>query len=106
MRISDWSSDVCSSEAFLEIPHGVAEIGTDMAQLAGAEDDHDHDQQDDQMPDAHVLPRKRTEPETHRAARRPFRINAQCTLQAVRSEERRVGKECVNKFRSRWAPYT
>src|SRR3546814_13711357 len=24
---------------------------------------------------------------------------------AVRSEERRVGKECVSKFRSRWSPY-
>src|SRR3546814_20778965 len=24
----------------------------------------------------------------------------------LRSEERRVGKECVSTFRSRWAPYT
>src|SRR3546814_19076680 len=24
---------------------------------------------------------------------------------AVRSEERRVGKECVSPFRSRWSPY-
>src|SRR3546814_17833116 len=24
---------------------------------------------------------------------------------ALRSEERRVGKECVRKFRSRWSPY-
>src|SRR3546814_14487722 len=24
----------------------------------------------------------------------------------VRSEERRVGKECVSTFRSRWSPYT
>src|SRR3546814_11090009 len=26
-------------------------------------------------------------------------------LQAVRSEERRVGKECVSTCRSRWSPY-
>src|SRR3546814_15934470 len=41
-----------------------------------------------------------------------FRINAQNTGQfertliiADRSEERRVGKECVSKCRSRWSPY-
>src|SRR3546814_16318280 len=26
-------------------------------------------------------------------------------LQHIRSEERRVGKECVNTCRSRWSPY-
>src|SRR3546814_3285037 len=26
-------------------------------------------------------------------------------LMAARSEERRVGKECVSTFRSRWSPY-
>src|SRR3546814_808725 len=28
-----------------------------------------------------------------------------CTEQALRSEERRVGKECVSTCRSRWSPY-
>src|SRR3546814_16551748 len=27
------------------------------------------------------------------------------TIELFRSEERRVGKECVSKFRSRWSPY-
>jgi hypothetical protein len=45
-------------------------------QLAGAEDHHHHDQQDYQMPDAHVLPRKRMEPETHRAARAGLSVSA------------------------------
>src|SRR3546814_17265163 len=27
-------------------------------------------------------------------------------VRLVRSEERRVGKECVSKCRSRWSPYT
>src|SRR3546814_15757561 len=27
------------------------------------------------------------------------------TVPATRSEERRVGKECVSTFRSRWSPY-
>src|SRR3546814_2205389 len=33
-------------------------------------------------------------------------INAAgCILAANRSEERRVGKECVSTWRSRWSPY-
>src|SRR3546814_2095304 len=66
MRISDWSSDVCSSD----------------------------------------LPLLEVEP------RIPRRIRIQRTLNPVRisrsrrrSEERRVGKECVSTCRSRWSPY-
>src|SRR3546814_11814796 len=32
------------------------------------------------------------------------RSPAQCTQAAARSEERRVGKECVSTCRSRWSP--
>src|SRR3546814_17502012 len=35
---------------------------------------------------------------------RPFAAHAWVELDA-RSEERRVGKECVSKGRSRWSPY-
>src|SRR3546814_17150418 len=28
-----------------------------------------------------------------------------CSIHGIRSEERRVGKECVSKCRYRWAPY-
>src|SRR3546814_17813087 len=28
-----------------------------------------------------------------------------CTFEQIRSEERRVGKECVSTCRSRWSPY-
>src|SRR3546814_10822652 len=34
-----------------------------------------------------------------------FLIDAESNLQAARSEERRVGKECVSTCRSRWSPY-
>src|SRR3546814_15803888 len=33
------------------------------------------------------------------------RSNAQGSLLVLRSEERRVGKECVSTCRSRWSPY-
>src|SRR3546814_10581663 len=66
MRISDWSSDVCSSDLVDPIP----------ADLRG---------------------------------QRPFdichRIVHLHRLNCCRSEERRVGKECVSTCRSRWSPY-
>src|SRR3546814_19736271 len=61
MRISDWSSDVCSSD--------LLEIAMAVNQAAGR-----------------VVP-------------------ALAHLAQRRSEERRVGLECVRTFRSRWSPY-
>src|SRR3546814_1233297 len=70
MRISDWSSDVCSSDLFCHFPlfHFVA--GKDNQSL--------------------------------------WIIPCEChwhEFMAERSEERRVGKECVSTCRSRWSPY-
>src|SRR3546814_3196173 len=41
-----------------------------------------------------------TMPPAKSAARRPVK-----SIAAARSEERRVGKECVSTCRSRWSPY-
>src|SRR3546814_1219552 len=81
MRISDWSSDVCSSDLVrgdvLFLPRleralfaapGVAALLERLLPGLGAEE---------------------------RLAR----------LHQLRSEERRVGKECVSTCRSRWSPY-
>src|SRR3546814_6824796 len=63
MRISDWSSDVCSSD----LPAVQRRSGTEAMRMAPS---------------------------------RP------CTRSdSRRSEERRVGKECVSTCRSRWSPY-
>src|SRR3546814_3256676 len=64
MRISDWSSDVCSSDL------GAA-LHRDLA-----------------VPHAQLVIRKGYNPSVD-----------------SRSEERRVGKECVSTCRSRWSPY-
>src|SRR3546814_5203202 len=64
MRISDWSSDVCSSDLTVSTPSQTIVIGS---------------------------PRM----SEHRRAAPP----------SGRSEERRVGKECVSTCRSRWSPY-
>src|SRR3546814_2762017 len=80
MRISDWSSDVCSSDLW---DRNEGPISTDFSKgrenqetlclIGGAEGD-----------------------------RTPDLCNA---IAALRSEERRVGKECVSTCRSRWSPY-
>src|SRR3546814_2155682 len=100
MRISDWSSDVCSSDLFgtlssptwpksvirqesgsstikAETVRGLTVRTSQLFQTALAPDD-----------------------------RHSFFHDARQTSERPRSEERRVGKECVSQCRSRWSPYT
>src|SRR3546814_19188083 len=96
MRISDWSSDVCSSD--LE-----AEFGTSSRRRAGpAEEGPDAAAQ----PGASLAEGGRGLDPGGAAARQPARPrSAEPRLSPVRSEESRVGKECVSTCRSRWSPY-
>src|SRR3546814_19773969 len=80
MRISDWSSDVCSSD--LLVTEGVDQ------RIAGRESGFE-------LGDPGVLVD---------AGRGWFRHPERLAKQG-RSEERRVGKECVSTCRSRWSPY-
>src|SRR3546814_8908971 len=77
MRISDWSSDVCSSDLPSKVDRSACYMARYVAKNIVASG----------------LARK-------------------CEVQlayaigiAERSEERRVGKECVSTCRSRWSPY-
>src|SRR3546814_12215132 len=96
MRISDWSSDVCSSdllEWYL--------FGTLYLLAAGYTLLHDEHVRVDIMY-SKLSPRGR--------ARLDFVLYwvfffPACLLVIYRSEERRVGKECVSTCRSRWSPY-
>src|SRR3546814_19266016 len=89
MRISDWSSDVCSSDlarhaAKISPPGRPRAVGRE---VQGAHEKH-----------------RRLADAPHR----PFhygRIRLMPLVELVRSEERRVGKECVSTCRSRWSPY-
>src|SRR3546814_1802357 len=89
MRISDWSSDVCSSDlAVHETPPEVWRLMIDLN--AGSIINMAHA----------VVP--------HMMANRfgkIVNIAAMGGLRGGRSEERRVGKECVSTCRSRWSPY-
>src|SRR3546814_14184350 len=103
MRIRDWSADVCSSDLWVQLSRderqwGISPVLFLLWQL---------------IP---LLLR-------HLVVHLPVRVWAQVTLgvleevirthcaaanrrinHANRSEERRVGKECVNKCKSRWLP--
>src|SRR3546814_2095970 len=94
LRISDWSSDVCSSDLFLaeqEVHRLVAEEGVPAIVV---------------NPSAPVGPRDIKPTPTGRmiveaaAGRMPAFVDT-----GLRSEERRVGKECVSTCRTRWSPY-
>src|SRR3546814_20541113 len=103
MRISDWSSDVCSSDLLDGHPTTLSWLGGvrgHRVQALGVE----HFGQTGTVQDLYAHHRIDTAAIVAAAnaasAGRPIRY-----LRAVRSEERRVGKECVSTCRSRWSPY-
>src|SRR3546814_1765799 len=81
MRISDWSSDVCSSDL----------IGCRYVLVGHSERREYHGESDE------LIAQKAL------AAKAAGLVPVVCV--GERSEERRVGKECVSTCRSRWSPY-
>src|SRR3546814_14719994 len=100
MRISDWSSDVCSSDLNNPLPDAIVVTLRDSPELALhantlAQQWRALEQVDSVQLDSDWV--RRLE-----AILRFVRIGL--GLLAARSEERLVGKECVSTCRSRWAP--
>src|SRR3546814_18508986 len=99
MRISDWSSDVCSSDLLhlhgLEIdphlfyPQGTSNPKADYITI---------------KPGEHFLYRFQL-PEEHPTGTFWYHPPRPNSVAIQRSEERRVGKECVSPCRSRWSRY-
>src|SRR3546814_15489406 len=99
MRISDWSSDVCSSDLLVEGPFSSScpafpeknGASTSSARTGGTNRG---------LAPRHVFRR-------HRIGQVGIFPEFVPGDRAVvnRSEERRVGKECVSTCRSRWSPY-
>src|SRR3546814_19038339 len=105
MRISDWSSDVCSSDLIYRCQLG--EAGDWLKEDANR-------QRGEFVLIVEPPVSKEVEPISEEAARVIKLLLAELPLkQAVkltanitdRSEERRVGKECVRTCRSRWWQY-
>src|SRR3546814_10526134 len=87
MRISDWSSDVCSSD----LARAAADEGIEAPSLFTEAPEKRVGRMDEN--------RVRLDREGQADAGKP--VDGLC-----RSEERRGGKECVSTCRSRWSPYT
>src|SRR3546814_19186269 len=97
MRISDWSSDVCSSDlsnAPLQSPISSPHFMEDSTLRANI-----IDEQDAVYREAEEEDRRRARV---RAASRAAQEEEE-TPRLGRSEERRVGKECVSTCGSRWS---
>src|SRR3546814_16767933 len=93
MRISDWSSDVCSSD----LNRGVVQRNASFGVLIWSRDQRQWDEHHDLDEETGAFRADRGE--RHRGAARRCR-----GARPPRSEERRVGKECVSTCRSRWSP--
>src|SRR3546814_11352561 len=89
MRISDWSSDVCSSDLLVVLIFLLQRLHLGLhgphrrhaGELALGDGEHQAPDHEGQADDRHA------------------------EIADMRSEERRVGKECVSTCRSRWSPY-
>src|SRR3546814_15378255 len=97
MRISDWSSDVCSSDLLRRVGRRGGE-----AVAGGGEVALDNQRASDVAGEPGA---DRVDPLGADRARKPDVTRHILQPDAERSEERRVGKECVSTCRSRWSPY-
>src|SRR3546814_14750926 len=96
MRISDWSSDVCSSDLdrrSLPLGGGIVQSFLKVMELCTA-----------------ITRLFTARNQVLNGVAAPFGLTAVQVMalhhiSAARSEERRVGKECVSTCRSRWSPY-
>src|SRR3546814_3335843 len=96
MRISDWSSDVCSSDLVLTLLFRVADdeglLLLDLKDLRALL--------------VYVAENSARLTTTYgNVAAATVGTIQRRLLEVERSEERRVGKECVSTCRSRWSPY-
>src|SRR3546814_15489730 len=97
MRISDWSSDVCSSDLILASNIEDDPSNTTRFLVLGKQEPG---QSGDDITSV-VMTAHRNQPGALFKLLQPF---AESGLD-LRSEERRVGKECVSTCRSRWSSY-
>src|SRR3546814_14188223 len=106
MRISDWSSDVCSSD----LKTGAVIWWTGQGWSVNVAEAVDVDEHGDAIAATEEAARRVNAPYVIAAVQtpqglRPAHIKDRIRSLGPRSEERRVGKACVSTCRSRWSPY-
>src|SRR3546814_3223879 len=82
MRISDWSSDVCSSDLLVDLTIEAKKKTT-----------------------AEAINEAMVKAAKGNRLKGILAVSDEPLVSSDRSEERRVGKECVSTCRSRWSPY-
>src|SRR3546814_4744260 len=101
LRISDWSSDVCSSDLLppdysielLDLAFDMSDIPLKDEVVKRIRKINGQSDEGEETPEA--LAKRQAENEERQLAMRE---------RLARSEERRLGQECVSTFRTRWAP--
>src|SRR3546814_11607164 len=96
MRISDWSSDVCSSDLSRTVTAVAAAVSPSVVRI----DVQGGGEKGQQRPG-----RRPRAPNESVGSGSGFVFTPDGFVLTNRSEERRVGKECVSTCRSRWTPY-
>src|SRR3546814_20890428 len=104
MRISDWSSDVCSSD--LDRDAAAAAKGKEILHRAEVDIGGLVPALRQRFGDRHAAAEQQVQahPPVAEVGKGDDGV-AGNAHHLPRSEERRVGKECVSTCRSRWAPY-
>src|SRR3546814_11084973 len=97
MRISDWSSDVCSSD--------LADLHNSEEHYAWASLILGKPLLGQRVEDVLAIVRGMLARPAWKDKRVVIAARGFTTVPALRSEERRVGKECVSTCKSRWSPY-
>src|SRR3546814_18376015 len=114
MPISDWSSDVCSSDLPATVRRGLfASLSALASYFLKARQSLMATKAKSAGKALEATASKRIRKlfgNIHEAVEMPNLVEVQresyeLFLRPVRSEERRVGKECVSTCRSRWGPY-
>src|SRR3546814_5814646 len=86
MRISDWSSDVCSSDLLIVVLTSIKQEGEKLTLVGRSQS------------------KARVSTYMRNLEGSGWMTTPELSI-IERSEERRVGKECVSTCRSRWLPY-
>src|SRR3546814_13929800 len=107
MRISDWSSDVCSSDLIApQAPvHVLFVPKTDVATLNDLQSGQAEIVGRLALAAARYAKEQGFAEDGYRIVMNCNEHGGQTVFQIHRSEERRVGKECVSTCRSGWSPY-
>src|SRR3546814_11766541 len=103
MRISDWSSDVCSSDLTTtdDFSDAVFNFSAEIDSVNTNSKDRDTHLKSDDFFNATQYPKLKFVSKSFYGSK----LKGDLTIRDVRSEERRVGKESVSTCRYRWSPY-